>query len=113
MRGWLSKVWRQTQSYGTWQRSEYRASMDSLNLFFGAITGVAFSDLGSLPTEDYSALLVITALLVALILTFSNTRRRLMALLNLLLGLAGYWYLCIHEEAFGKLPQTVFPTLLV
>ncbi len=105
--------WHILASLSTWQRGEYRASMDSLNLFFGAIIGVAFSGIEDMPLYDYGVLLFLTAVLVAAILTVSNTRRRLWALFNLGGGLLAYWVLGIRGEAFGPLPETVFPTLLV
>ncbi|MBZ6377531.1 hypothetical protein B5C34_04455 [Pacificimonas flava] len=95
------------------QREEYRAAVDSLNLFFGAIVGVAFARIESMATADYTLLLVMTAVLIAAILTVANSRRRLYSAFGMLLMFAAYHYLFIYEEAVGAIPETLFPTLCV
>lgn len=72
---------------------EYRASINALNIFFGAIIGVNFSSLQELPPVDYAYVLLLTSALIALILIVSNSKRRIWSAVQLIVALAGYYYL--------------------
>lgn len=108
--------WRWLQSLGRMQREEYRATMNALNIFFGAIIGVNFASAEGLPLEDYVTLLLLTALTVTNILIVSNTRRRLWSTLNLGLFLI-IFYLAFYAgeifDEFGDVPEKLLPTLVV
>ena len=88
-RGWLARA----MSFGTLRESEYRASINALNIFFGAIVGVNFSNMEDLPPADYAIVLFITSALIALILIVSNSSRRLWSIVQLLIAMGGYYYL--------------------
>lgn len=78
---------------GYLRQDEYRASINALNIFFGAIIGVNFSNLQALPPRDYAYILFLTSALVVLILIVSNTRRKVWSAVQLIAALAGYYYL--------------------
>lgn len=104
-------VGKNAMSFLAFRAEEYRATMDSLNLFFGAIVGVVFAGLEGLPPRDFASLLVATSVVVSLILLAVHSRRRLVSLANLLLSLAGYWYLFYQDAVVGPLSPNLFITL--
>jgi hypothetical protein len=57
---------------------EYRASVEGLNIFFGALLGVVMVGIENIPTEQYVVLLAFVAAVVMLILTISGSPRRLL-----------------------------------
>lgn len=109
----LKKTWRGFKSTFVLQAEEYRASVQSLNIFFGAIIGVSFARIENMPMFEYASLLVITAAAVSIILIVSNTRRRIYSALNLLLMLAALWFMFAYEPIFEGIPDQLLPTLIV
>ena len=95
------------------QAEEYRASIQGLNLFFGAILGVGFVGAEEMAMGDYMALLAVTACAVMLILTVSFSRRRLYSVLQLAVMMAALWYIFVHAPFVVGIPNTLFPTLAV
>ena len=102
---------RRLSTFGTLQREEFQASINALNLFFGAIIGVNFSDMQDLPPKDYAVVLFLTASLIALILIVSNTRRRVWSAFQLLLALAGYYYLFRIDPMIEGISDNLMVTL--
>ena len=96
---------------GVMEHGEYRAALDALNLFFGAIIGVQFARVEGLSLADYALLLVLTASLVALILIVSNTRRRLWAFVQLALFFAAYSWIVLSEMLAGDIGARLVVTL--
>ena len=102
---------RRISSVGSLQREEFQASINALNLFFGAIIGVNFSDLQELPPKDYAIVLFLTASLIALILIVSNTRRGVWSAFQLVVALAGYFYLFRVDPLIEGISDNLMVTL--
>lgn len=113
MRQIVRRAWTGFKSTLVLQAEEYRASVQALNLFFGAIIGVSFAGAVGLPLEDYSVLLFITAMIVTIILIVSNSRRRFYSFAQLGLVMLGAWYVFVREPFMDGIPATLFPTLAV
>jgi hypothetical protein len=113
MKSGVKRLW----SGLTWafvlQREEYRASLQALNIFFGAIIGVAFGRIEQMPVLDYIMLLFLTAAIVSFILVVSNTRRRFYSAIALSLIMGASWFLLYEKPIFAETPRLLFPTLLV
>ena len=89
-----AKLWaRRFFGMGSLRPEEYRASINALNIFFGAIIGVNFSSMQELPLRDYAYVLLLTSALIALILIVSYSKRRILSAVQLIVALAGYYYL--------------------
>lgn len=56
---------------------EYRANIDGLNLFFGAVLGVVMATTEGLDARNFAAVLFVTASLVVSLLYISASRRRI------------------------------------
>ena len=56
---------------------EYEATINALNIFFGAIIGVAMGNIIEIPLKDYVVLLFIVSALVSSILLVTYTHRRI------------------------------------
>ena len=113
MRRKLRQVWNGARSSFVLQAEEYRASIQGLNLFFGAIIGVSFAGAEDLPLEDYASLLLLTAAIVMIILIVSNTRRRLFGFLQLLIATGVAWYVMVRDPFIDGIPAPLFPTLAI
>lgn len=97
--------------FGRLRADEYRASINALNIFFGAIIGVNFASLEALPPLDYAAVLLVTSAVVALILIVSNTTRRVSSVIQLLLALGAYYWLFRIEQAITGVSDNLLITL--
>ncbi len=113
MKALVARIWRGVKSTGTLQVEEYRASIQALNIFFGAIIGVSFGQIGEIAITDYMVLLMLTAVTVTVILIVSNTRRFLYSMLSLILVMGTFWYATYHDPVVPGIPRLLFPTLLV
>ena len=98
-------------TFGSLQREELQASINALHLFFGAIIGVNFSDLQELPPKEYALVLFLTAFLIAMILIVSNTRRKIWSAFQLLITLAGYYYLFRVDPLIEGISDNLMVTL--
>ncbi len=98
---------------GRLRESEYRASVDALNLFFGAIVGVNFAGLTDLSSADYAILLFITATLIGFILMVSKTTRRIWSAVQLTIFMAGYAWLGLVEKVIEGVDEKLVITLAV
>ncbi|WP_438729190.1 hypothetical protein ACR9YC_01980 [Parasphingorhabdus sp. DH2-15] len=94
---------------------EYEASLNALNIFFGAIIGVSLGNIEAMSVEDYVVLLIATATIVSTILIVSYSHRRIwnMMMMFSLLGLA--WYVDIYKVKGIDIdfPEKLLPTLSV
>ncbi len=94
---------------------EYEASLNALNIFFGAIIGVSLGNIEAMSVEDYVVLLLATATIVSTILIVSYSHRRIwnMMMMFSLLGLA--WYVDIYKVKGIDIdfPEKLLPTLSV
>ena len=113
MRHGLRQIWSSVRSSFVLQAEEYRASIQGLNLFFGAIIGVSFASAESLPVRDYAALLFLTAAIVMIILIVSNTRRRIYSVVQLVAVMAGAWVVLVRRPFIEGIPPSLFPTLAI
>ncbi|MEL6876560.1 MAG: hypothetical protein AAGL68_00490 [Pseudomonadota bacterium] len=109
----LKRAWDGFWSIGRLREDEHRASIDALNLFFGAIVGVNFASMTNLNAKDYATLLFITATLIALILVVSNTRRRIWSAIQLIGALALFAWLFLVEKVVEGVDQKLMVTLAV
>lgn len=100
---------------GKLTQREYEASLNALNIFFGAIIGVSLGNVENMPTKDYVFLLVITAALVTMILLVSYSHRRFMNMIVLAAGLGIAWYdhASPDVEILTAFPDKLLPTLSV
>jgi len=65
----IPALWRMTPG-------EYRANVDGLNLFFGAVLGVVMATTDRLGARDFAVTLIVTATLVVTLLYVSSGRHR-------------------------------------
>jgi hypothetical protein len=65
----IPALWRMTPG-------EYRANVDGLNLFFGAVLGVVMATTDRLGGRDFAVTLIVTATLVVTLLYVSSGRHR-------------------------------------
>ncbi|VVT02465.1 hypothetical protein [Erythrobacter sp. EC-HK427] len=98
-------------SLGRMRTDERRASINALNIFFGAIIGVNFSSLQQLPLKDYTVILVLTSAVIALILIVANTSRRVWSAVQLFIALAGYYYLVRVDGLIAGVSDYLLVTL--
>ncbi len=93
---------------------EYEATINALNIFFGAIIGVSLGNIAEIPLKDYVILLVVISALVSSILLVTYTHRRIWNSIMLIGFLLAAWY---QESDTGgefiDFPDRVLPTLTV
>ncbi|WP_108810774.1 hypothetical protein [Sphingorhabdus sp. Alg231-15] len=93
---------------------EYEATINALNIFFGAIIGVSLGNITEIPLQDYIMLLVVIATMVSSILMVTYTHRPLWNSLVLAVIFLAAWY--AESDSSGQLidfPDRVLPTLSV
>ncbi len=93
---------------------EYEATINALNIFFGAIIGVSLGNITEIPLDDYVILLVIISALVSSILLVTYTHRRVWNSVMLTGVLLAAWY--AESDSSGAVidfPERVLPTLTV
>jgi hypothetical protein len=94
---------------------EYEASLNALNIFFGAIIGVSLGNIEAMSVQDYVVLLLATAAMVSTILVVSYSHRRIwnVVVMFSLLGFA--WYIDIYRAKGIDIdfPEKLLPTLSV
>ncbi len=108
-----TKLWNGFASFGRQQEQEYRASVNALNLFFGAIVGVNFANMVELPAEDYAILLFVTALMISFILVISSTSRKVWSAVQLAAALTGYYLLFVGDPIIEGVDRKLVITLAV
>lgn len=91
-------------------RKEYDASINALNLFFGAVIGVNLGGIEEIELQQYVALLTTTSTAVTTILFVSYSERRYWSIFLMLLALFGLWKLGNQEQLY-ELPPKLLPTL--
>jgi hypothetical protein len=95
-------------------QSEYRANLNGLNIFFGAVLGVVMAGTESLAPFDFGLVLFIVATLVICILYVSASPYRLAyaaAAAALIAGLP--WLLELFVDPGQRVPHAIQPTLAV
>ena len=92
-------------------RKEYDASVNALNLFFGAVIGVSLGSIGDIDVKEYVMLLIATATAVTTILYVSYSERRYWSILIMVFVLAGIWGIGNADDNLFDLPAKLLPTL--
>lgn len=113
--GKIKQIRRHVSNPGKLTQREYEASLNALNIFFGAIIGVSLGNIEKMPTINYVVLLLITASIVSTILVVSYSHRRFQNMLVMILVLAMAWYahLYLTDESPVTFPEKLLPTLSV
>jgi MFS-type transporter involved in bile tolerance (Atg22 family) len=94
-------------------RKEYDASVNALNIFFGAVIGISLGNIGEIPTEDYVTLLIVTVIAVTSILFVSYSERRIWSIISMSIVLGGVWWIDQSNLNDLTLPAKLLPTLAV
>ena len=96
---------------------EIEASIQALNIFFGAVIGISLAGIEEVPMVSYLAILVMTAAVVMMILMVSNSHRRLWHAVSMVAVLGMLWWLTVIDPAdspfIEHLPERLLPTLTV
>jgi hypothetical protein len=105
------------RSWMTWGRmmhGEYRATLNGLNIFFGAVLGVVMAGTESLKSWDFAFVLLLTAATIVAILNISTSSRR--AVYAVVAAVAIFFLPWLMERllsAGAALPDKLQPTLAV
>lgn len=97
---------------------EYRANLEGLNIFFGAILGVVMTDIGDVPPLVYAVVLTSVASFVITIIYITASNQRRTYAIYAALALGGLWSVA-HRfgEQYGlsgtHVDRRVIPTLAV
>ncbi|WP_422343210.1 hypothetical protein [Parasphingorhabdus sp.] len=92
-------------------RKEYEASINALNIFFGAVIGISLGSIGDIPTKDYVLLLVLTVTAVTAILFVTYSERRYWSIFLAGLTLYAMWSMDQSSDGIIDLPPKLLPTL--
>ncbi len=93
---------------------EYRASLNALNIFFGAVIGVSLGGIEEMTRSDYILLLFLTSTIVIAILFVSYTHRPIWNTIMLAMVLCGFWYGAEYTDFIDiEIPDKLMPTLWV
>lgn len=93
---------------------EYEATINALNIFFGAIIGVSLGNITEIPLQDYMVLLVVIATMVSSILMVTYTHRPLWNSIVLTVVFLAAWYAeSDSSDQMIDFPDRVLPTLSV
>ena len=94
---------------------EVAATVQAMNLFFGAVIGFILADIQDIATRDYVIVLIITVSVVMAILWLSQSHRRLYSVFSLAISLGLYaWVDLANPAGFGdNIPDKMLPTLAV
>lgn len=93
------------------RESEFRASIDAFNLFFGAVVGIHFATIPDMPLDDYAVMLVVTSMIISLILIVPNTSRRIVGAVQLVVGLGAYYYAARYTDLLIGVDDKLLVTL--
>lgn len=99
------------KNYFKLTRKEYDASINALNLFFGAVIGVSLGSIDEIATREYVILLISTATVVTTILFVSYSDRRHWSILLMLVALVVLWWIGASKDNLLVLPSKLMPTL--
>ncbi|WP_343344244.1 hypothetical protein WJT74_09790 [Sphingomicrobium sp. XHP0239] len=96
---------------------EIEASIQALNIFFGAVIGISLAGIEEVPMISYLAILVMTAAVVMMILMVSNSHRRLWHAVSMVTVLGLLWWVAEIDPAdsafIDDMPDRLLPTLTV
>jgi hypothetical protein len=105
-RGWMT--------WGQMIHGEYRATLNGLNIFFGAVLGVVMAGTESLKSWDFAFVLLLTAATIVAILNISTgTRRIVYAIVAATAIFFLPWLMEKLLSAGAALPDKLQPTLAV
>ncbi len=109
----LGKLFKIGNPFKLTQR-EYEATINALNIFFGAIIGVSLGNITEIPMDEYVILLIIISVLVSSILLVTYSHRRIWNSIMLAGALLAAWY-AESDNGGGAIdfPDRVLPTLTV
>ena len=105
---------RNWMSWGRMIPGEYHASINGLNIFFGAVLGVVMAGTESLKSWDFAFVLLLTAATIVAILNISTSSRR--AIYAVLAAVAIFFLPWLMERLISDgaaLPDKLQPTLAV
>lgn len=107
------RTWAGKLGLGRMSANEYRANLNGLNMFFGAVLGLVLTGTEKMPEWQFGALLCMLAGIVITILFISSSRHRVAyALLALFYTLTLPWMTDFIFHAHDVLPDKIRPTLL-
>ncbi|SIO03807.1 hypothetical protein SAMN02745824_2721 [Parasphingorhabdus marina DSM 22363] len=109
----MKKLLTSLNNYFKYTRKEYEASINALNIFFGAVIGISLGGIGDIPTLDYVLLLVVTATAVTSILFVTYSERQYWSILLVGLVLFAMWSMNNGDDRVMELPPKLLPTLAV
>ncbi|MEL6875896.1 MAG: hypothetical protein AAGM33_10510 [Pseudomonadota bacterium] len=109
----MKKLLARLNNYFKYTRKEYEASINALNIFFGAVIGISLGSIGDIPTMDYVLLLVVTATAVTSILFVTYSERQYWSILLVGLVLFALWSMSNGDDRVIDLPPKLLPTLAV
>ncbi len=109
----MKKLLAKISGYFKYTRKEYEASINALNIFFGAVIGISLGGIGEIPTLDYVLLLIITAAAVTAILFVTYSERQYWSILMVGLVFFAMWWMNDGDDQIVKLPPKLLPTLAV
>jgi hypothetical protein len=93
---------------------EYRATLNGLNIFFGAVLGVVMADTESLRSWDFVFVLLLTAATIVAILNISTSSRRIAYAIVAAAAIFFLpWLMKELLSAGAALPDKLQPTLAV
>jgi len=102
------------KSVGRMTRSEYRANLNGLGIFFGAVLGFVMAGTDTLPPRDFALTLFFSATVVITILYVSSSPRRILyAILSAVLIAALPRLLGELLSPGAQIPRNLQPTLAV
>jgi hypothetical protein len=100
-------------SWGRMTHAEYRANLNGLNIFFGAVLGVVMAGTDALAPLPFAMTLFLSATLVITILYVSSSPRRITYSLLAALFIAGLPHLLPLLTNGAPVPPHLQPTLAV
>ncbi|MEP3225469.1 MAG: hypothetical protein ABJO01_05800 [Parasphingorhabdus sp.] len=107
----MKKLYEKFNNLFKFTQKEYEASINALNIFFGAVIGISLGSIGDIATKDYILLLIITSTAVTSILFVTYSDRRYWSIFVLGLILIGMWKMDHSSDPIVGLPPKLLPTL--
>jgi len=106
----LKKLLSKRGNFLKFSPKEYEASINALNIFFGAVIGVSLGNVDDIAIWDYIKLLSITSAAVTAILFVSYSDRRYWSMFTAVAILGLVWWIGHSDDTFD-LPPKLMPTL--
>lgn len=96
---------------GRMTHGEYRANINGLNIFFGAVLGVVMAGTETLDQRDFAMTLFLSATMVITILYVTSSPHRIAYALLAALFIAGFPWLLQTLTGGAPVPPNLQPTL--